>query len=62
MIPHVVLCLAYQRERTAYQNLSSNSYIAVQWCSNTICEMTTLVISQWLFVVVYKVEMLQHQR
>ena len=25
MIPHVVLCLAYQRERMAYQNLSSNS-------------------------------------
>ena len=24
MIPHVVLCLAYQRERMAYQNSSSN--------------------------------------
>ena len=44
MIPHVVLCLAYQRERMAYQNSSSNSYIVVHWCSDTICEMTTLVI------------------
>ena len=45
MIPHVVLCLVYQRERMAYQNLASNPYIVVQWCSDTICEMTTLVIS-----------------
>ena len=30
LIPNVVLCLAYQRERTAYQNLSSNPYIVVQ--------------------------------
>ena len=27
MIPHVVLCLAHQRERMAYQNLTSNSYL-----------------------------------
>ena len=45
MIPHVVVCLAYQRERIAYQNSSSNPYIVVQWCSDTISEMTTLVIS-----------------
>ena len=32
MIPHVVLCLAYQRERMAYQNSSSKPYIVVQWC------------------------------
>ena len=38
MIPHVVLCLAYQRERMAYQNSSSNSYIVVQWCSDTVSE------------------------
>ena len=48
MIPHVVLCLAYQRERMAYQNSSSNSYIVVQWSSDIICEMTTLVISQMI--------------
>ena len=48
MRPHVVLCLAYQRERMAYQISSSNSYIVVQWCSDTICEMTTLVISQMI--------------
>ena len=48
MIPHVVLCLAYQRERMAYQNSSSNPYIVVQWCSDTISEMTTLVISQMI--------------
>ena len=46
MIPHVVLCLAYQRERMAYQNSSSNSYIVVQWCSDIICEITSVVISQ----------------
>ena len=40
MIPHVVLCLAYQRERTVYQNLSSNPYIVVHWCSDTISEIT----------------------
>ena len=45
MIPHVVLCLVYQRERMAYQNSSSKPYIVVQWCSDTISEMTTLVIS-----------------
>ena len=45
MIPHVVLCLAYQRERMAYQNLSSNSYIVVQWCSDTVSEITSVVIS-----------------
>ena len=47
MIPHVVLCLAYQRERMAYQNSSSNPYniIVLQWYSNTSSEMTTLVIS-----------------
>ena len=45
MIPHVVLCLAYQRERMAYQNSSSNPYIVVQWYSDTISEITTLVIS-----------------
>ena len=46
MIPHVVLSLAYQRERMAYQNSSSNPYIVVQWCSDTICEITSVVISQ----------------
>ena len=45
MIPHVVLCLEHQRERMAYQNSSSNPYIVVQWCSDTICEMTAFVIS-----------------
>ena len=45
MIPHVVLCLAYQRERMAYQDSSSNPYIVMQWCSDTISEMITLVIS-----------------
>ena len=45
MIPHVVICLAYQRKRMAYQNSLSKPYIVVQWCSDTICEMTTLVIS-----------------
>ena len=45
MIPHVVLCLAYQRERMAYQNSSSNPYIVVQWCSDTISGMTILIIS-----------------
>ena len=45
MIPHVVLCLVYQQERMAYQNSLSNTYIVVQWCSYTISEMTTLVIS-----------------
>ena len=47
MIPHVVPCLVYQQERMAYQNSSSNTYnfIVVQWCSYTISEMTTLVIS-----------------
>ena len=44
MIPHVVLCLAYQRERMAYQNLSSNPYIVVQWCSDTISEITSVVV------------------
>ena len=29
-VPHVVLCLAYQRERMAYQNSLSNPYIVVQ--------------------------------
>ena len=48
MIPHVVLCLAYQRERLAYQNLSSNSYIVVQWRSDIICEITSVVISQMI--------------
>ena len=46
MIPHAVLCLAYQRERMAYQNSSSNSYIVVQWRSDIICEITSVVISQ----------------
>ena len=27
----------------AYQNLSSNSYIVVQWCSDTICEITSII-------------------
>ena len=40
MIPQVVLCLAYQRERMAYQNSSSNPYIVLQWCSDTICDQT----------------------
>ena len=44
ILPHVVLCLAYQRERMAYQNSSSKPYIVVQWCSDTISEMTALVI------------------
>ena len=30
MIPHVVLCLACQRERMAYKNLLSKSYIVMQ--------------------------------
>ena len=29
-----------QRERMVYQNSSSNPYIVVQWCSDTISEMT----------------------
>ena len=29
----------------AYQNSSSKPYIVMQWCSDTISEMTTLVIS-----------------
>ena len=45
MIPHVVLCLAHQRARMAYQNSSSNPYIVVQWCSHTISEITSAVIS-----------------
>ena len=45
MIPHVVLCLAYQRERMAHQNSSLNSYIVLQWCSDTISEITSVVIS-----------------
>ena len=45
MIPHVVLCLVYQQKRMAYHNYSSNTYIVVQWCSDTISEMTILVIS-----------------
>ena len=49
MIPHVVLCLAYQRERMAYQNSSSNPYIVLQWCSDTISEITSVVISQMVF-------------
>ena len=51
MIPHVVLCLAYQQERMAYQNSSSNRYIVMQWCNDTISEMTTLVIP--LMVLLY---------
>ena len=51
MTPHLVLCLAYQRERMAYQNSSSNSYIVMQWCSDTISEMTTLVISLMFLVI-----------
>ena len=35
----------YQRERMAYQNSSSNPYIVVQWCSDTISEITSAVIS-----------------
>ena len=45
MILHVVLCLAYQRERMAYQNSSSKPYIVMQWCSDAISEITTLVVS-----------------
>ena len=45
MIPHVVLRFGYQRERTAYQNSSSKPYIVVQWCSDTISEITSVVIS-----------------
>ena len=48
MIPHVVLCLAYQRERMVYQNSSSNPYV-LQWYiyiySDTISEITSVVIS-----------------
>ena len=29
----------------AYQNSSSNPYIVVQWCSDTISEITSVVIS-----------------
>ena len=46
MLPHVVLCLVYQREKMEYQNSSSNPYIVLQWCSDTISEMTSVVISQ----------------
>ena len=53
MIPHVVLCLAYQRERMAYQNSSSKPYIVLQWCSDTISEMTTLVISLMVSLYIY---------
>ena len=45
MKSHVVLCLAYQRERMAYHNSLSNTYIFVQWCSDTISEITSVVIS-----------------
>ena len=48
MIPHVVLCLAYQRERMVYQNSSSNPYIVVHWCSDTISEIISMVISQMI--------------
>ena len=44
MIPHVVLCLAYQRERLAYQNSSSNSYIA---CSGVAISFVKLQV--WSF-------------
>ena len=47
MIPHVVLCLVYQREKMEYQNSSSNPYIVLQWCSDTISEITSVVISLW---------------
>ena len=50
---YVVLCLAYQRERMAYQNSSSKPYIVVQWCSDTISEMTTLVISLLVSLYMY---------
>ena len=46
MIPHVVLCHVYQREKMAYQNSSSKPYIVVQWCSDTICEIANVVITQ----------------
>ena len=42
MIPHVVLCLAYQQERMAYQNSLSKPYIVVQWCSDTISEIVVI--------------------
>ena len=44
MIPHVVLSLAYQRERMAFKYSSSNSYIVLQWCSDTISKITSAVI------------------
>ena len=50
MIPHVILCLAYQRDRMAYQNSSSNPYIIMLRCSDTISEMTTFVISLMVYI------------
>ena len=48
---HVVLCLAYLRERMVYQNSSSNPYIVLQWCSDTIREITSVVISQMVSLI-----------
>ena len=47
MIPHVVLCLAYQRERMAYQNSSSNPYIVMQWCSDTLVKLQVWSFHKW---------------
>ena len=44
MIPHVVLCLAYQRERMAYQNSSSNPILS---CSGVAISFVKLQV--WSF-------------
>ena len=33
-----------------YQNSSSNPYIVLQWCSDTISEITSLVVSQMVLL------------
>ena len=47
MIPHVVLCLAYQRERMAYQNPSSNSYIVVSGVAISFVKLQVWSFHKW---------------
>ena len=47
MIPHVVLCLAYQRERMAYQNSSSNSYIVVRGVAISFVKLQVWSFHKW---------------
>ena len=47
MIPHVVLCLAYQRERMVYQYSSSNPYIALQWCRMPLVKFLVRSFHKW---------------